>query len=53
MIGTGHGHANSKILALQSMPEYDFLGVCRPDEDDPAIGAAFKKVRWLKPKRTS
>jgi len=48
MIGTGHGHANSKILALQSMPEYDFVGVCRPDEDDPAIGPAFKKVSWLK-----
>jgi predicted dehydrogenase len=47
MIGTGHGHANSKILALQSMPEYDFLGVARPDKDDPAIGPAFKNVRWL------
>jgi predicted dehydrogenase len=47
MIGTGHGHAHSKILALQSMPEYDFVGVCRPDPQDPAIGAAFEKVRWL------
>ena len=48
MIGTGHGHASSKILALQSMAEYDFLGVARPDEDDPAIGPGFKKVNWLK-----
>ena len=47
MIGTGHGHAHSKILALQGMPEYEFLGVCRPDKDDPAIGPAFQKVRWL------
>ena len=47
MIGTGHGHAHSKILALQSMPEYEFVGVCRPDKDDPAIGPAFQKVRWL------
>jgi predicted dehydrogenase len=47
MIGTGHGHAHSKILALQSMPGYEFVGVCRPDKDDPAIGPAFKSVRWL------
>jgi predicted dehydrogenase len=47
MIGTGHGHANSKIRALQSMAEFDFAGVCRPDKDDPAIGSAFDKVRWL------
>ncbi|HEU0119724.1 MAG TPA: Gfo/Idh/MocA family oxidoreductase [Bryobacteraceae bacterium] len=47
MIGTGHGHAHSKVLALQSMPEYEFVGVCRPDKEDPAIGAAFQKVRWL------
>ena len=47
MIGTGHGHANSKILALQSMAEYEFLGVARPDKDDPAIGPAFKNPTWL------
>lgn len=48
MIGTGHGHAASKVRALQSMPEYEFLGVCRPDADDPAIGDTFQNVRWLK-----
>ncbi len=48
MIGTGHGHAASKVRALESMPEYEFLGVCRPDADDPAIGDAFRTVRWLK-----
>ena len=37
MIGTGHGHAKSKLLALQSMPEYDFVGVCRPDRNEPVI----------------
>ncbi len=47
MIGTGHGHANSKILALKSMAEYEFLGVARPDKDDPAIGPAFKNPTWL------
>ena len=47
MIGTGHGHAHSKILALQSMPEYEFLGVARPDRNDPAIGPAFAKVPSL------
>lgn len=47
MIGTGHGHAHSKILALRSMPAYEFVGVCRPDPDDPAIGPAFQNVRWL------
>jgi len=47
MIGTGHGHAHSKVLALRSMDAYDFAGVCRPDADDPAIGAAFQDMRWL------
>lgn len=47
MIGTGHGHAHSKILALQSMPEYEFAGVARPEKDDPAIGPAFGKVPAL------
>lgn len=44
MIGTGHGHAGSKIRALQSMPEYEFVGLSRPDADDPAIGDIFDKV---------
>ena len=47
MIGTGHGHAASKVRALQSMPEFEFVGVCRPDKDDPAIGDVFKNVKWL------
>ena len=48
MIGTGHGHAASKIRALQSMPEYEFVGVCRPDKDDPAVEDVFRGgVRWL------
>ena len=47
MIGTGHGHAGSKVKALQSMPEYDFAGVCRPDKDDPAVGDAFDRAPKL------
>lgn len=47
MIGTGHGHAGSKSLALQSMPEYEWVGVCRPDTDDPVTGDAFKNARWI------
>lgn len=47
MIGTGHGHAHSKVLALKSMAEYDFQGVARPDKDDPAIGPAFAQVPTL------
>lgn len=47
MIGSGHGHAASKIKALQSMPEYELVGLCRPDEDDPAVGEIFKSVRSL------
>jgi predicted dehydrogenase len=30
------------------MPEFDLVGVCRPDPRDPAIGPAFDKVRWLR-----
>ena len=48
MIGTGHGHAASKVRALRSMPEYEFAGVCRPDADDPAAGDVFHNIGWLK-----
>jgi len=48
MIGTGHGHAASKIKALQSMgSEYEFLGICRPYKDDPAVGEIFSKFPEL------
>jgi predicted dehydrogenase len=47
MIGSGHGHAASKVRALQSMAEYQFVGLCRPDEDDPAIGDVFRGVSSL------
>lgn len=48
MIGTGHGHAASKVKALLSMPEYEFVGVARPDEDDPRVEDIFDKVPALK-----
>lgn len=35
VVGTGHGHAISKIRALGSMPEYELVGVCRPDPSEP------------------
>lgn len=47
MIGSGHGHAASKIRALQSMPEFRFVGVCRPDPDDPAANPIFQQVPSL------
>jgi len=47
MIGTGHGHAASKIKALRVLPEYDFVGICRPDADEPHEGAVFQGVRWM------
>jgi len=47
MIGTGHGHAGSKLRALRSMPEYEFLGVCRID-GDPITGPAFADATWLR-----
>lgn len=47
MIGTGHGHANSKAVALRSMAEFAFLGVCRPEPDDPVNGAAVARETVL------
>ncbi|HUS08349.1 MAG TPA: Gfo/Idh/MocA family oxidoreductase [Bryobacteraceae bacterium] len=47
MIGTGHGHAASKVQALRMLPEYDFVGICRPDADEPNEGEAFRGVRWM------
>jgi hypothetical protein len=42
VIGTGHGHAFSKIQALRTLAEFEFAGVCRPDPDEPGEGAALK-----------
>ncbi len=47
MIGTGHGHAASKVKALRALADYEFVGVCRPDLDEPAENEAFRGVRWL------
>lgn len=47
MIGTGHGHAGSKVRALLSTPEYELVGIARPDADDPKIGEIFDQVRPL------
>lgn len=47
VIGTGHGHAISKIRALRSMPEYELVGVCRPDSSEPELPAALRELRAL------
>jgi predicted dehydrogenase len=47
MIGTGHGHAASKMRALKSMPEYQVAGVSRPDTDDPVNGGVLQTVQQL------
>lgn len=47
MIGTGHGHAASKMRALQSLPEYTVAGVYRPDQDQTIGEAAFRNVASL------
>jgi predicted dehydrogenase len=47
VVGTGHGHAISKIRALRSMPEYDLAGVARPISSEPEDHEALRGVRWL------
>jgi len=47
VVGTGHGHALSKIRALRGMPEYDFAGVCQTAKAETTKDAALEGVRWL------
>ncbi|MBC8166654.1 MAG: Gfo/Idh/MocA family oxidoreductase [Bryobacteraceae bacterium] len=47
VVGTGHGHAVSKIKALRSMPEYELVGVCRPFPEEPAAPDVLAGVRSL------
>jgi predicted dehydrogenase len=47
VVGTGHGHAISKIRALRSMPEYELVGVCRPDPSEPSSHEALRDVKWI------
>ena len=32
---------------MRSLPEYEFVGICRPDTDEPNQGEVFRGVRWL------
>ncbi len=50
VIGTGHGHAVSKIRALRSMGEYEFHGVV-PHPGEPRTHATLDGVAWLELKR--
>ncbi|MEX2262953.1 MAG: Gfo/Idh/MocA family oxidoreductase [Bryobacteraceae bacterium] len=47
VVGTGHGHALSKIRALRTMQEYDLAGVCRPDRSEPSQAEPLRNVQWL------
>jgi len=47
VLGTGHAHAFGKIRALRSLPQYEIVGICRPDADEPNEGDVFQGVRWL------
>jgi predicted dehydrogenase len=47
VIGTGHGHAISKIRALRAMPEYELAGVCRPDASEPGSHEVLRQVPSL------
>jgi predicted dehydrogenase len=47
VLGTGHAHAFGKIRTLRSLPQYEFVGICRPDSDEPNEGDVFRGVRWL------
>ena len=47
VIGTGHGHALSKIRALRSMPEYELTGVCRPLRQEPVLPEPLSQTRSL------
>lgn len=47
VLGTGHAHALGKIRTLRKLPEFDFVGICRPDADEPNEGEVFQGIRWL------
>jgi predicted dehydrogenase len=46
VFGAGHAHAISKIRTLRRMPEFEFAGICRL-EDEHHEGEVFQGVRWL------
>jgi predicted dehydrogenase len=47
MIGTGHGHAFSKIRALTGMPEYELAGICDPDHSEATENEMLSKLRRI------
>ncbi len=47
VVGTGHGHAISKIKALKGTPEFELAGVCKIDPTEPTTDPALNGVPWL------
>lgn len=47
MVGTGHGHAASKIRALQSMAEFDLVGISNADHVQAANAELLRRLPVL------
>lgn len=45
--GIGHAHALTKIATLRSLPQYEFVGICEPDANQPRTAQLLNGVRWL------
>lgn len=50
MIGTGHGHAISKVRALRSMADYSLAGIC-PHAAEPMEAEVLRGVKRLELKQ--
>lgn len=47
MLGTRHGHAAGKWLAICSDPRVEAVGIYDPDDSDPPAVDRFPGARWL------
>ena len=45
--GIGHGHARSKVQTVREMSDYELVGICKPDKNEPRDHEVYRGVRWL------
>jgi predicted dehydrogenase len=45
--GIGHAHARGKVQTVREMAQFELVGICEPDSNQPREHEVLRGVRWL------
>ncbi len=45
--GIGHGHARGKVQTIREMSQFELVGICEPDKNEPRDHKVYQGVHWL------